>query len=212
MEYAAMVAVAVVVMLAGMFFAAAARSRAKTPGGNHDMRRAGADPGAYDMRRDPDALRAAAAERFDHGDQAAARAGAGRKLTKHGHSGYVHDSAPRHERPEREPANNPTHQAPSSFASHSSHTSHPPRSTGPPPLRIPIDDLKSPPLRGGALGLVAVAGELGHNDPRAAELAHFIRTNQKIAAIKLYREMTGVDLTTAKKAVDALDLALNRQR
>ncbi len=39
-------------------------------------------------------------------------------------------------------------------------------------------------------------------DELAAELRHLLQTNQKIAAIKLYRERTGASLKEAKDAVD----------
>jgi ribosomal protein L7/L12 len=61
------------------------------------------------------------------------------------------------------------------------------------------------------LGLVSRRGERAASGPRrredlprtAATVDSLLQAGQKIAAIKAYRELHGVDLKTAKDAVDA---------
>lgn len=43
------------------------------------------------------------------------------------------------------------------------------------------------------------------DDLANSEVGDFLRRRQKINAIKVYKEQTGVDLRTAKEAVDALE-------
>ena len=51
-----------------------------------------------------------------------------------------------------------------------------------------------------------VIDHLGLNgeDPRMGEVVSLVRTDRKIQAIKVYREITGADLKEAKEAVDRL--------
>ena len=69
------------------------------------------------------------------------------------------------------------------------------------------------------LGVVSRRGEragtsgrprLGDTPPSAAEIDGLLQAGQKIAAIKAYRQLHGVDLKTAKDAVDARARELGR--
>ena len=46
--------------------------------------------------------------------------------------------------------------------------------------------------------------------PEREELVALLRQNQRLLAIKRYREMTGANLLTAKNAIDALNDELGR--